>query len=348
MTSTRAGQRAEGSQPAQPAVRRKPAARVGRPSESCLGRPDLPCIWHTSQAGAAARPAAGKQRCPLCSQTQMQALHRTTRGKGALALRLKQLLALRSCRAAELWALVEDHLGAEAALYYRCRSASATCLGRADAPCSWHPRQERRCCQSEAEPGRVSLPPLLCSTDAAITSNSAWQARPHLAFQAAPGPPGYQHRPALGSGRGPPRHRRPDILPESCQRSAQEDFKLKLRHSVHPLPDQEGQRVWRERAREDGRMRDKKFGLAFSEQHSGRAWMSARARHFEFWAREASWFMCTDCLEPRPFHQSSHDKNTQLRARQKKCKHCARGIGYKAPSISDIPEVLRDLTADAL
>ena len=125
---------------------------------------------------------------------------------------------------------------------------------------------------------------------------------------------------------------------------------LKLRHSVHPLPDQEGQRVWRERAREDGRMRDKKFGLAFSEQHSGRAWMSARARHFEFWAREASWFMCTDChrLEPRPFHQSSHDKNTQLRARQKKCKHCARGIGYKAPVIDDIPGPLRDLTATAL
>ena len=214
------------------------------------------------------------------------------------------------------------------------------------------PRQERRCRQSEAEPGRVSLPPLLCSTDASITSNSAWQASPHLAFQAAPGLPGYQHRPAVGSGGGPPRHRRPDILPESCQRSAQQQWKeeLKLRHSVHPLPDQEGQRVWRERAREDGRTRDKKFGLAFSEQHSGRAWMSARARRFEFWAREASWFMCTEChrLEPRPFHQSSHDKNTQLRARQKKCKHCARGIGYKAPVIGDIPGVLRDLTANAL
>ena len=135
---------------------------------------------------------------------------------------------------------------------------------------------------------------------------------------------------------------------KSLQQQWNED--LKLRHSVHPLPDQEGQRVWRERAREDGRMREKKFGLAFSQEHSGRTWMSARARHFEFWAREASWFMCTEChrLEPRPFHQSSHDKNTQLRARQKKCKHCARGIGYKAPTISDIPEPLRDLTAAAL
>ena len=78
--------------------------------------------------------------------------------------------------------------------------------------------------------------------------------------------------------------------------------------------------------------------------------MSARARQFEFWSMHASWFMCTEChrLEPRPFHQSSHEKNAQLRAVQKKCKHCAHGIGYRAPTITDIPEPLRDLTAAAL
>ena len=196
----------------------------------------------------------------------MQALHQTTRGKQALTLRLKQLLALRSSRAAELWGIVEGHLGPAALQYYQCRVGST------------------------------------------------------------------------GQGR---------VKKDLRQQWAEA---LQQRHSVHPLPDEGGRRVWRERAQEDRRMRDKKFGLGFSQEHAGRTWMSARARQFEFWPREASWFMCTEChrLEPRPFHQSSHEKNAQLRALQKKCKHCARGVGYRAPVISDTPEPLRDLTATAL
>ena len=120
---------------------------------------------------------------------------------------------------------------------------------------------------------------------------------------------------------------------------------LKLRHCVHPLPDEVGQRVWRERAREDGRMREKKFGLAFSQEHSectGTALRVLGPRSLLVHVHGVS------SAGASSIPRSSHDKNTQLKARQKKCKHCARGIGYKAPSISDIPEVLRALTANPL
>ena len=273
-----------------------------------------------------------------------------------MALRLKQLLALRSCRAAELWALVEDHLGAEATLYYQCRVAPTTCQGRPEAPCSWHPAKSGAAARVKPNQGVFRCP--LCSAAQMQALHRTARGKRALtlrfkqllAFRATSTVQLWalveDH---LGTDALTYYQNRASAAP---RKTLQQQWKeeLKLRHSVHPLPDQEGQRVWRERAREDGRTRDKKFGLAFSEQHSGRAWMSARARRFEFWAREASWFMCTEChrLEPRPFHQSSHDKNTQLRARQKKCKHCARGIGYKAPVIGDIPEVLRDLTANAL
>ncbi|CAE7399347.1 PIF1, partial [Symbiodinium pilosum] len=240
--------------------------------------------------------------------------------------------------------------------YYQRRVAPTTCQGRPGAPCSWHPTQNGAAAKVKPAHGVFRCP---------ICSGAQMQAL----HQTAHGKRALTLRlkqllalrstdvlqlwalveEHLGSAALTYYQGRAGAAP---RKTLQQQWKeeLKLRHSVHPLPDQEGQRVWRERAREDGRMRDKKFGLAFSEQHSGRAWMSARARHFEFWAREASWFMCTDChrLEPRPFHQSSHDKNTQLRARQKKCKHCARGIGYKAPVIDDIPGPLRDLTATAL
>ena len=160
----------------------------------------------------------------------------------------------------------------------------------------------------------------------------------------------------MGSGRGTSWFSRLDVLQGSCRRRAEEDFTATVEGGTQappfrPRSARPGGAACLEGACPGGwahARQEVRPGVL--RQHSGRAWMSARARHFEFWAREASWFMCTEChrLEPRPFHQSSHDKNTQLRARQKKCKHCARGIGYKAPSISDIPEPLRDLTATAL
>ena len=119
--------------------------------------------WLSSQAGVAAaiQPARGEQHCPLCSQAQMQKLHRTAQGKRALTLRLKQLLATRSACAMDLWARVEEHLGAEAVQYYQRRVAPTTCQGRPDAPCSWHPTQSGAAAKVKPIQGVFRCP--LCS-----------------------------------------------------------------------------------------------------------------------------------------------------------------------------------------
>ena len=321
---------------------------------TCPGRPGAPCTWHTHQAGAAAGLQRGQHRCPLCCQAHMQALHGTTKGKHTLATRLKQLLALRSTSAPDLWSLVAKHLGAEARQYYERRLAPATCPGRPGAPCTWHTTQAGAAAKVKPLTGEFYCP--LCSHTHMQALHGTARGKGAIALrlsqllalqpqhaadvwacvEANLGQEGGAYYQARTRAREP----LPGQWAEALQR----------RYSVHPLPDEEGRRLWRERARADARKRDKKFGLAFSAEHSGRAWMSARARQFEFWSMHASWFMCTEChrLEPRPFHQSSHEKNAQLRAVQKKCKHCAHGIGYRAPTITDIPEPLRDLTAAAL
>ena len=262
-TTSPAGPWADGAQASQP------------PHEACPGRLGRPCTWHTSQAGVAAavHPARGEQNCPLCSQAQMQKLHRTAQGKRALTLRLKQLLAIRSSCARELWARVEEHLGAEAVKEYQRRARTPGCA------LFLAPHPERRRGQSESSSRCVALPRLLCSADASVASNSTRGKQALKQLLALRSTDVLRlcglFEEHLGSAALTYYKGRAGAEP---RKTVQQQWKeeLKLRHSVHPLPDQEGQRVWRERAREDGRMRDKKFGLAFSEQHSGRAWMSAR------------------------------------------------------------------------
>ncbi|CAE7470961.1 PIF1, partial [Symbiodinium pilosum] len=207
------------------------------------------------------------------AHAQMQKLHRTAQGKRALTLRLKQLLAIRSSCARELWARVEEHLGAEAVKEYQRRARTPGCA------LFLAPHPERRRGQSESSSRCVALPRLLCSADASVASNSTRGKQALKQLLALRSTDVLRlcglFEEHLGSAALTYYKGRAGAEP---RKTVQQQWKeeLKLRHSVHPLPDQEGQRVWRERAREDGRMRDKKFGLAFSEQHSGRAWMSAR------------------------------------------------------------------------
>eukprot|EP00971_Amphidinium_carterae_P239003 4744347-Amphidinium_carterae.1 len=109
----------------------------------------------------------------------------------------------------------------------------------------------------------------------------------------------------------------------------------------------EWQKAYEKWTEDDRKRRDRKFGNVFDKRDE--TWMTSAAQKFLHWTQNNSWFMCQGCqrMEMRKL-EPMDIKSCRTLPQTKKCKHCARGTGYPAPQLSEVPEELRDLTPDTI
>ena len=83
---------------------------------------------------------------------------------------------------------------------------------------------------------------------------------------------------------------------------------------------------------------------------NGTHWQTQKAQQFEHWVKYNSWAMCAQCgrLEKRRCHEVDMVQPEQRKPNIDKCKHCAKGIGYKSPTLDDIPVPLQRISEAVL
>ena len=126
---------------------------------------------------------------------------------------------------------------------------------------------------------------------------------------------------------------------------------LEHRRSFQAEPQEEEQQAYRRKVADDNRRLRRKFGpLLQAREEKDDAWRSPLAARFEEWCREGSWAACQKCqrLVTRPLHESHIGTKRAPAPTIPQRKHCAEGVGYPTVSHADIPEELRNLSADVL
>jgi len=126
---------------------------------------------------------------------------------------------------------------------------------------------------------------------------------------------------------------------------------LDHRQSLVQEPREEERRVYQRKVVDDSRRLQRKFGpLLQAREEKDDTWRSPLAARFEEWCREHSWVACQKChrLVAKPLHESHISTKRPPAPTIPQCKHCADGVGYPTVSHTDIPQELRNLSADAL
>ena len=126
---------------------------------------------------------------------------------------------------------------------------------------------------------------------------------------------------------------------------------LEHRRSFQAEPQEEEQQAYRRKVADDNRRLRRKFGpLLQAREEKDNTWRSSLAARFEEWSREHSWAACQKChrLVTRPLHEGHISTKRVPAPTIPQCKHCAEGVGYPTVSHTDIPEELRNLSADVL
>ena len=117
-------------------------------------------------------------------------------------------------------------------------------------------------------------------------------------------------------------------------------------------PTEEEQRQYRQKKADDQRRLRSKFGpLVEAKAIEDNSWRSPLATSMEEWCQQFAWRTCKSChrMVTAPLHESSLTGKQGRKSKVvQKCSHCSIGIGYPTVSPEDIPEVLRNLTANVL
>jgi len=341
------------------AVQKKPAGWRARSDFACQGRDGAPCVFSLSAAmcPALVTPSRDQTRCLFCEPGALQAAHAKKNGKAIVEALRKMQQHNADCVEQAVQELL-DALGEAAATDLRNRAAvkrpvTELCLGRANGTaCAFSLAAAG--CRARVQPARDHSRCMFCDA-ACLRQRAATSNGLHLVaalnklhgYGGAPWESAKQFcEEVLGNEPAQEFIARAERLP-CCEKWEE---LLSQRKSVAPKATRDARDAYPDWVRDDTALRNKKFSLAFDPDIEPESWMTPLAQHFHQWARWNSWVMCAQCqrLQKRPFQAIDAANPSRRKQTVTKCTHCASGAGYGATKIDDIPEVLRDLSEEAL